>query len=133
MGQGQGFEDMREQFVGNTVILQEALLVENEIRHSIWNNIVGLSTLIWLITTFWNLTLIAGWTFVPGVVAFHPKAAEVAKDEYCGAWMTVLVLRINILLAVLFFFFNLATVVQWICDLMIESQGFKDTVIKQAR
>merc|ERR1719364_111240 len=47
--------------------------------------------------------------------------------------MTVLVLRVNILLAVLFLFFNLATVVQWICDMMIESEGFQQSVIKQAR
>merc|ERR1719247_883868 len=57
----------------------------------------------------------------------------VAKDDFCGAWMTVLVLRVNILLAVLFLFFNLATVVQWICDMMIESEGFQQSVIKQAR
>merc|ERR1719230_1088741 len=102
--------DMRDEFVGNTIILQEALLIESEIRHSFWNSIVGVATITWVITTIWNLVLICGWTFVPGVVAFHPKASEVAKGEYCGAWMTVLVLRVNMLLAVLFLFLNLATV-----------------------
>jgi len=91
-GKDRGFDDMREEFIGNTIILQEALLIENDIRHSPWNFIVGLSTVIWLCTTVWNLTLICGWTFVPGVVAFHPAAAEVAKGEFCGAWATVLCL-----------------------------------------
>jgi hypothetical protein len=124
---------MREQFVGQTVILQEALLMENEVRGSFWNTIVGAATSAWLVTTVWNLTLIAGWTFIPGVVAFHPKAAKLAPEVYCGSWMTVLVLRINLLLAVLYFFFNLATVIQWICDMMIESRSFQDMVLKQAR
>jgi len=124
---------LRDQFVDNTVVLQEALLVENGIRHSFWNNIVGVATFAWVITTLWNLFLICRYTFVPGIIAFHPDAAKVAKDDFCGAWMTVLVLRVNILLAVLFLFFNLATVVQWICDMMIESEGFQQSVIKQAR
>jgi len=125
--------NMRDEFVGNTIILQESLLVENDIRHSFWNTVVGTATFLWVLTTIWNLFLICRYTFVPGVVAFHPDAAEVAKDDYCGAWMTVLVLRINMLLAVLFLFLNLATVVQWVCDMMIENQGFQDTVLKQAR
>jgi len=132
-GKTEGDAGVMDQFVGNTTILQEALLVENGIRHSVWNTIVGLATTLWVFTTIWNLVLICGWTFVPGVTAFHPDAAEVAKDDYCGAWMTVLVLRINILLAVLFLFFNLATVVKWICDIMIDSQGFQDAVLGQAR
>jgi hypothetical protein len=124
---------LRDEVVDNTIILQEALLVENGIRHSFWNNVVGLGTFLWVITTLWNLFLICRYTFVPGIIAFHPDAAEVAKDDFCGAWMTVLVLRINILLAVLFLFFNLATVVQWVCDMMIESEGFQQSVIKTAR
>lgn len=124
---------MRDEFVGNTVVLQEALLIENGVRTSFWNNVVGLATFGWVISTIWNLVLVVGWTFVPGVVAFHPAAAEVAKGEYCGAWMTVLVMKINVLLAVLFLFLNLATVAKWICDCMIESQSFQKSVIDQAR
>merc|ERR1719498_1335806 len=122
---------IRDEAVDSMVIVQEALVVENEIRHSFWNGIVGLATFAWVITTLWNLFLICRYTFVPGVIAFHPKAAHV--PDYCGAWMTVLVLRINILLAVLFLFFNIATVVQWVCDMMIESEGFQQSVIKTAR
>jgi len=70
---------------------------------------------------------------VPGVVAFHPDAAEVAKDEYCGAWATVLVLKISMLLSVLYLFLNLATVVQWLCDMMIESKSFSNAVMVGAR
>jgi hypothetical protein len=128
-----GFANLKEKFIGNTIILQEALLVENGVRHSPMNMITGVATVIWIFTTIWNLVLVAGWTFVPGVVAFHPDAAEVAKDEYCGAWMTVLVLKICILLSVLYLFLNLATVAQWIADMMIESKGFSDAVLLQAR
>lgn len=125
--------EVRDEFVGSTIVLQEALLVESDIRRSFWNNVVGAATFGWVITTVWNLVLVVGWTFVPGQVAFHPKAAEVAKGDFCGAWMTVLVMKINVLLAVLFLFLNLATVVKWICDCMIESQGFQKLVIEQAR
>jgi len=128
-----GFANLKEQFIGNTIILQEALLVENNVRHSFWNMIVGLATVGWILTTVWNLVLICGWTFVPGVVAFHPDAAEVAHDSYCGAWATVLVLKISMLLSVLYLFLNLATVIQWLCDMMIESKGFSNAVMTNAR
>jgi hypothetical protein len=126
-------DNIRDQVVGNLVILQEALLIENGIRHSVWNMIVGVATIAWVFTTFWNLVLIVGWTFVPGVTAFHPKAAEVAAADFCGAWMTILVLRISMLLSVLYLFFNLATVVQFLCDMMINNQGFSQAVLDKAR
>merc|ERR1719460_3618881 len=116
--------NIRDQVVGNMAVLQEALLIENGIRHSFWNIIVGVVTLAWIVTTFWNLVLVVGWTFVPGQVAFHPKAAAVAKTDFCGAWATVLVLRISMLLSVLYLFLNLATVVQWLCDALVSSSAF---------
>jgi hypothetical protein len=127
------FSGMREKFIGNMVILQEGLLIENGIRHSFWNVVVGIATIAWVFTTGWNLTLIIGWTFVPGVVAFHPKAAEVAAGDFCGAWMTVIVLRVSTLLSVLYFFMNMATVIQFLCDMLIESKSFSNAVISQAR
>jgi len=126
-----GFANLKEQFIGNTIILQEALMVENGVRHSIWNRVVGLATVAWLITTFWNLALIAGWTFVPGIVAFHPSMHE--QEDFCGAWATVLALRISMLLSVLYLFLNLFTVVQWVCDEVVSSKGFSDAVLKFAR
>jgi len=128
-----GFANLREQFIGNTIVLQEALLIENSVRHSFWNTVVGLSTVLWLLTTIWCLVLVIGWTFIPGVVAFHPAAEAVAPKAYCGAWATVLVLKISMLLSVLYLFLNLATVVQWLCDLMVESKGFSNIVISQTR
>jgi hypothetical protein len=128
-----GFANMREQFIGRTVILQEALMTENGVRHSSLNTIVGVATIVWLITTTWNLVLVVGWTFVPGVVAFHPKAAAVSGDDYCGAWATVFVLKVSMLLSVLYFFGNLYCVVQFLCDSMINSKGFSDAVLSQAR
>merc|ERR1719498_414104 len=128
-----GFANVKEQFIGNTIILQEALMIENGVRHSMWNSVVGIATVCWLLTTIWNLVLICGWTFVPGIVAFHPKAAAVAKTDFCGAWATVLVLRISMLLSVLYLFLNLATVVQWLCDALVSSSAFTNAVLKQAR
>jgi len=128
-----GFSNMKEQFIGNTVILQEALIVENRVRHSLWNTIVGIATILWLLCSIWNLVLIARYTFVPGIIAFHPDAAKVAKDDFCGAWATVLVLRISILLSVLYLFLNLATVIHWLCDQLIGSSAFSNTLLKQAR
>merc|ERR1719440_723528 len=124
---------MRDQFISQTILLQEALLIENDIKACIWNKIVGAASAAWLITTLWNLFLIARYTFVPGVVAFHPDAAKVAPEAYCGTWMTVLVLRVNLLLAVLYFFSNLATVVKWVCDLMVDSEGFQNAVLAEAQ
>jgi len=128
-------KNLQEQFIANTIILQEALLIENGVRHSIWNTVVGLATLIFLLTTIWNLVLVCGWVFVPGVVAFHPDlaASAGAKGEYCGAWATVLVLKISMLLSILYFWMNLATVVQWFCDMMVGSKGFSDIVLARAR
>jgi len=128
-----GFSNLQEQFIGNSIVLQEALMIENAVRHSFWNTVVFFASVLWILTTVWNLVLVAGWTFVPGVVAFHPDAAEVAKHEYCGAWATVLVLKISMLMSVLYLFVNLATVVQGACDMMIESKGFSDTVVSKAQ
>merc|ERR1719487_2989365 len=130
---GISMSGIRDQFIGQTILLQEALLIENDIKGCIWNKIVGAASAAWLITTLWNLFLIARYTFVPGVVAFHPDAAKVAPEAYCGTWMTVLVLRVNLLLAVLYFFINLGSVIQWVCDLMVENQGFQNSVLTQAR
>ena len=44
---------------------------------------------------------------VQGVVAFHPAAAE--DPSYCAAWVTVCASKVALLVAVLFFFMNLAT------------------------
>jgi len=132
-GKAGGFDAMRQEFIGNAIVLQEALLIENGIRKSLWNTIVGLSTSTWLLTTVWNLTLICGWTFIPGVVAFHPKAAEVAKGDFCGSRATVLCLRISMILAVLYFFLNIVTVVHWACNILIESPAFSKFVLGIAR
>ena len=44
---------------------------------------------------------------VQGDVAFHPAAAEDPSD--CAAWVTVCASKVALLVAVLFFFMNLAT------------------------
>lgn len=47
--------------------------------------------------------------------------------------MTVIVLRVSMLLSVLYFFLNVATVVQFVCDMMIGSSSFADAVLGKAR
>lgn len=130
--QGDDMGSMREALVGNTVLLQEALIIENGIRQCAWNKIVGAATLAYLITAFWNFVIIAGWLCLP-VVAFYPEAAKDAPQDYCGAWMTVVVLKINFVLALLYFFVNIGVLVQWTCDIMVDSQIFQNVVLKQAR
>merc|ERR1719491_2141299 len=39
-----GFANVKEKFIGNTIILQEALMIENGVRHSVWNTLVGMAT-----------------------------------------------------------------------------------------
>jgi len=130
--QTDGVGSMREALVGNTVLLQEALIIENGIRQCAWNKIVGAATLAYLITAFWNFIIVAGWLCLP-VVAFYPEAAKDAPEDYCGAWMTVVVLKINFVLALLYFFVNIGVLVQWTCDIMVDSQIFQNVVLKQAR
>eukprot|EP00438_Fugacium_kawagutii_P028201 Skav200370 [mRNA] locus=scaffold2518:262262:265307:- [translate_table: standard] len=56
--------------------------------------------------TFYNTYLYFAYMFVPGDVAFHPAAAE--DPSYCAAWVTVCASKVALLVAVLFFFMNLA-------------------------
>jgi len=126
-------ESARDDAVGGLIILQEALLVEAEIRNSVWTNIVGVATCVWLVTGVWNIFLSARYTFVPGVVAFHPGAAHIAPDHYCGAWMTIIVLNISLLLTMLYLLANILNVGQWFCNLMVENQGFQQAMIQQGR
>jgi len=128
-----GNDNTRDEAVGGMILLQEALLVEADIRGSVWTSIVGVATCVWLVTGFWNIFLSARYTFVPGVVAFHPGAAKFAPESYCGAWMTIIVLNISLLLTMLYLIANVLNVGQWICNLMVENQGFQQAVIQQGR
>lgn len=127
-----GLSEMRELFVCSTVLLQQALLVEDGVRNSIWHKITGAGSLLWMVTTIWNFVIVMGWTFMPGIIAFHPKAASVAAEAYCGALITVLSARVICVLHLLFMGINVMTVVTWISDVMTSSPSFGQGVLKQA-
>eukprot|EP00435_Cladocopium_sp_Y103_P009618 s3407_g2.t1 len=75
---------MRELFVCNSVLIQEALLLEDEVKASFWFNASGIATVLWLVLMLWTFVLVFGWTFVPGMTAFDQAAAN--RPNFCGAW-----------------------------------------------
>jgi len=128
-----GVTGTRELFVCHSVILQQALLVEDDVRKSRWCYITGIGTFIWMLMTIWTFVLVMGWTFIPGVTAFHPNAIEVAKEDYCGAWATVFSARLCAVLTVLFFFPNMVTVGRWISDSLVSDPGYQKSVLEKAK
>jgi len=131
--QDMGYGEMRELCVGSTVLLEQALLVEDQVRHSIWHKINGAGSVIWLLTVVWNFVIVMGWTFWPGLIAFHPKAAKVAPDEYCGALTTVLVARIVCILHLIFLAISIITMAGWLSDMMIDSPTYGNGLLKAAK
>mmetsp|Transcript_52897 Transcript_52897/g.123816 ORF Transcript_52897/g.123816 Transcript_52897/m.123816 type:complete len:669 (-) Transcript_52897:117-2123(-) len=95
-------EDLREMCVAYTILLRKALLVETDVRESAWQRIAGAGTIFWILCALWNYVIVFGWTFVPGVVAFHLSSKDAAGGAYCGAWASVVASRLTSLLSVLF-------------------------------
>jgi len=131
--QEHGISDVRELFVGNSVLVQQALLVEDYVRKSIFQNIIGFFTLIWVLCTVWTFIVVIGWTFIPGVAAFHASAQATAGDAFCGTWMTIFTARLVSIMGLLFLLVNIITVIRWIMDLMIHSASFEKNLLKQAK
>eukprot|EP00928_Gymnodinium_smaydae_P039882 TRINITY_DN27153_c0_g1_i1.p1 TRINITY_DN27153_c0_g1~~TRINITY_DN27153_c0_g1_i1.p1 ORF type:complete len:679 (+),score=181.17 TRINITY_DN27153_c0_g1_i1:111-2147(+) len=132
VSQDKSLSDMREIFVCHSVMHHHMLQVEDSVRTSIFHHIVGMGTISWLLMGVWTGVLVMGWTFVPGVTAFHPNAHMVAKGDFCGAWATVLVARMSFVFAVLFLFVNVATSVFWVASCFTHSQRFEDMILKKA-
>jgi len=126
-----GAKELRELFVCNSVLIEEALKLEDEVKSSIWHHAVGVGTCAWLLMLVWTFVLVFGWTFVPGVTAFSEDAKGVAN--YCGAWASVFAARLSTVLALLFLAVNLLTVGHWAVTLLVGSQSFANTVLSQAR
>lgn len=131
--QEHGISDLREMFVGNSVLVQQALLVEDYVRKSIFQNVIGFCTTIWILCTVWTFVIVIGWTFVPGVAAFHASAQATAGDAFCGTWMTIFTARLVSIMGLLFLLVNIITVIRWIMDLMIHSKGFETSLLKGAK
>ena len=81
--------EFRDVFVSQVVLLQQTLLVEQKVRGSRWNTVVGAGSLLWIVVVIWNLILVVGWTFVPGIISFHPAGEIGTPESYCGAWARV--------------------------------------------
>jgi len=128
-----GLTDLREFFVCNCVIVQKALLVEDGVRRSIFNNIIGFCTMIWLGLTIWTFVVVLGWTFVPGTIAFHHSAHDVAGGDFCGAWMTVLTARLCCIIGIIFLGINIMTVNAWFSDALKYNPEYEKLVLSNAK
>lgn len=126
-------EDVRNVFISICVIVQKALQSEDGVRRSFFNLIVGLGTMIWILMTIWTFVIVIGYTFVPGVIAFHESAKETAGDEYCGTWMSVLAARLCCIIGVVFLMINIMIVSQWFADGMRYQPGYVEQVLAQAK
>lgn len=122
---------MRELFVCNSVLIQEALLLEDEVKASFWFNASGIATVLWLVLMLWTFVLVFGWTFVPGMTAFDEAASK--RPNFCGAWASVLVARVAAILDIFFLVINLLTVVNWLATSLVKSDGFVKSVLEKAR
>jgi len=131
-GEEMGFSELRETLVCSSVLLQQALLVEDSVRNTFWHTVVGAGSILWLLTVIWNFVIVMGWTFMPGTIAFHPKAYSVAPDEFCGALVTVFAARLTCILHLLFLLMTFIVMAGWICDVMTRSESFGKGVLKQA-
>merc|ERR1719375_234666 len=129
-GSGAGISDLQELFVIHSVMLQHALLAEDGTRRSFFNHILGVGTVLWLVAVFWVWGLTLCFTFIPGVVAFHPDARGAGRD-FCAAWACVVAARLTIVCAVLFLFVNVGTVAAWVSDVAITASEAK--ILEKAR
>jgi len=130
---GGDISQIREMFVQTCVMIQKALQQEDNVRRSIFAKLIGFFTFIWIGLTVWTFVIVLGWTLVPGTIAFHHSAAEVAGDEYCGAWFTVFTARLCCIIGVLFLLVNLGTVSQWCADSAKFSPAFAESVLGEAK
>jgi len=124
--------DIQDFFIGSTILVQEALLVEDGLRRSMWVDAVGVSNLLWIVAVIWNFVIVVGWTFVPGTIAFHEKAHTVAAGDFCGAWASVFTARVVCLLTPLFFFLNLFSAATWIITKLVMSNMVSKAVLSAA-
>lgn len=131
-GEGESIGEMRETFVSHSVLLQQAVLLEDKVRSSVWVNMCGLGTTLWTFTTIWTFVIVLGWTFVPGVTAFHPKAASVASEAFCGAWASVFAARVTCVMSMLFLMINIVIVAIWICDKFAASSWLGHVLLQKA-
>mmetsp|Transcript_18969 Transcript_18969/g.44189 ORF Transcript_18969/g.44189 Transcript_18969/m.44189 type:complete len:694 (-) Transcript_18969:111-2192(-) len=125
-------EDLREIFINYTVLLRKALIVEVDVRESAWHQIAGFGTIFWVLCAIWNYFIVFGWTFVPGVVAFHPAAQGHVGSDFCGAWASVVASRLTSLLSVLFLTLDTIALATFASDRLRHFPFFADNVQQKA-
>eukprot|EP00429_Kryptoperidinium_foliaceum_P047997 CAMPEP_0176114552 /NCGR_PEP_ID=MMETSP0120_2-20121206/57525_1 /TAXON_ID=160619 /ORGANISM="Kryptoperidinium foliaceum, Strain CCMP 1326" /LENGTH=612 /DNA_ID=CAMNT_0017448783 /DNA_START=70 /DNA_END=1908 /DNA_ORIENTATION=- len=126
-------DEIRELFIIVSILLEHSLVEEDKLRRSVWRTVIGYGTIFWMATVLWTFVIVLGWTFVPGMVAFHAAAASVAGDSFCGAWATVFTARLTCVLSLLFLLFNTLSVMQFVSDQLVVSEAYSAAVIAQAR
>lgn len=129
----QSLNDMRDLFVGRSVLIQQALLIEDDCRRSVAYWLVGILTMVWMATFIWTVVIVVGWTFVPGVAAFHMSAQATAGDAFCGTWMTVLTARLLSIAGLFFLIINALTVARWFIDTLTHSEQFEKKLLKNCK
>mmetsp|Transcript_124658 Transcript_124658/g.399365 ORF Transcript_124658/g.399365 Transcript_124658/m.399365 type:complete len:972 (-) Transcript_124658:83-2998(-) len=125
--------DMQEIFIGSTVLVQEALLLEDSVKRSPWRTLIGPCTLLWMIAVIWNFVLVVGWTFVPGQISFYLGASDASAGAFCGSWASVFVARIVVLITPFFFFINVFACIQWLIQTLLNSDTVSSSVLSAAQ
>eukprot|EP00933_Yihiella_yeosuensis_P060581 TRINITY_DN63332_c0_g1_i1.p1 TRINITY_DN63332_c0_g1~~TRINITY_DN63332_c0_g1_i1.p1 ORF type:complete len:703 (-),score=220.14 TRINITY_DN63332_c0_g1_i1:161-2269(-) len=130
-GSNVGWTNVKELFICHSTTLQYATVCEARCRMSTAAHIVGAGTFAWLILTSWNMYLYFAYLFVPGAVAFHVDAA--GEPTYCAAWVTACSAKIGLLTAVVFFFLNFFTVINWAISTVFNSESIAQNIAKTAK
>jgi len=125
--------DMREMFVGRAILVQQALLIEDECRKSFWYTLVGVGTLLWIPLMIFTLVVVVVWHFIPGMASFHLSTAISAGDSFCGTWFSVLTARLLAVLGLFFLVINILTVVRWGADCFTHSAQFEKKLMRTAK
>mmetsp|Transcript_124659 Transcript_124659/g.399373 ORF Transcript_124659/g.399373 Transcript_124659/m.399373 type:complete len:972 (-) Transcript_124659:83-2998(-) len=125
--------DIQEIFIGSTVLVQEALLLEDSVKRSPWRTLIGPCTLLWMIAVIWNFVLVVGWTFVPGQISFYLGASDASAGAFCGSWASVFVARIVVLITPFFFFINVFACIQWLIQTLLNSDTVSSSVLSAAQ
>uniref|UniRef100_A0A7S2IV82 ABM domain-containing protein n=1 Tax=Zooxanthella nutricula TaxID=1333877 RepID=A0A7S2IV82_9DINO len=126
--------DMQEIVVGGTVLIQEALLVEDGLRRSKLNDIIGVCSSLWFVVVVWNFVLVIGWTFVPGQISFYTgDVDDTPQGAFCGQWASVFVARLICILTPVVFFLNIAGVVYWAIGKVLGSKVLEGALLGAAK
>lgn len=124
-------DEVKQLFISHSATLQFCVVEEQKIRQSPLAHVVGISTLLWLLTAFWNLYLYIRYLSMPGVVEFSEDAKT--DPTYCAAWVTASVAKVSILVTLMLFFANVMTVFFWLCDSSLSSDGVVNSILEQAK